>query len=775
MRVLLVEDDLQMSTLLKAVLTQKLYRVDVAFDGKAGWELAEAIEYDLILLDVMLPKLDGIQFCRRLRDRGCQTLVMMITARSTIADRVLGLNSGADDYVVKPFALPELEARIEALLRRKASTISSILRWGKLQIDPQTCEVTYDQTKLELTSKELLLLKQLIDGRVYSQSALVDQLWSLEEDPPREEAVRAHIKRLRQKLKSVEADDLIETVYGQGYRLNPLLKSAPVSLALEEKTVPTIAPFTPPRILLVTSDQEFGDRVIQEAATYPLEIISVTNTTIAQLHIRHQAPDLIVLSDEMSLPTASMRDIPVLLLANLHFDQTSLLPQRRGILYHPVTPAQILESCLDCLEPISSPIQRVMIIDDDQSILRLLRGILEEIGIQVNLLANPLRVWEELEWFAPDLLILDVQMPHIDGIHLCEAIRNDMRWAWLPILFLTNQQDLATIREIFAAGADDYITKPIEASDLTHRLSKRLTRMQQIRHQADFDALTNLPTHRRSRRMLKQLLHLAHQNHQSFCMAVLEIKELKQINQQYGYRYGNQVLQRVTNCLRQAFRNEDVIARWNGAEFIVGVHNLACREVIDWLAQILESLKHQELRSPMGTIQITFSAAVAQYPEDGSDIQALYQAAIARLKNLEHQDRIVSVSEQPSAIEVMLLHRNSEFAQEIMRSLMTRGYQSQWFQEGRAAWAALQAESPSKQRVLLLEAKLPGLNGISLLHRLKQEKRLQSTAVILLSTRPEEAEKAMDLGCFDYVTLPCPLPTLMQNLRKAFHLVSSKS
>ena len=774
MKILVVEDDHQISRVLQATLKQHLYSVDVAFDGQAGWELTETIKYDLILLDVMLPKLDGISFCKRLRDRGCQTLVMMITSRSTVADRVLGLNSGADDYVIKPFAMPELEARIQTLLRRRAFATLPILQWGKLQIDRRACEVTYDRTRLELTPKELSLLELLLDGQVYSQSAIVDQLWSLEEEPPREDAVRAHIKRLRQKLKLVEAQELIETVYGQGYRLNPQFRQVELLSSTEAQPSLTTAPrLQRSQILVVTSDQEFLDLIAQEAPNYAIQMVTATNGVIAQLQIRNQRPDLIVLAHEFGLPEPLTQGIPILLLANLHSDLTAIPDHIRGILYQPITPAQLLESCLDCLEPSQALTQRVMVIDDDQMIVRLLKSILEEYGMQVNPITNPLRIWEELESFAPDLLILDVQMPHINGIRLCEAIRNDLRWSWLPILFLTSLQDLGTIQEIFTAGADDYISKPIVAPDLLDRVSRRLTRMQHIRHQADFDPLTSLPTQQRSRRMLKRLLHLAHQNQQSMCFAVLEVKDLKQINQQYGYRYGNQVLQHISAALRQAFRKEDIIARWNGAEFIVGAYNLARSDAVDWLAQVLESLQDAELRSPVGIIAIAFSAAVAQYPDNGLEVQSLYQCAIATLKNPEHRDRVLPVDWQSSDVEVVLLHRNSKFAQDVMRSLFVRGYQSQWFQDSRSALEGLRTEAPAQKRVLLLEAKLPGLNGTASLRHLIKEQEGIST--ILLSTQAQEAEKVMELGCLDYVTIPCPIPTLMQTVQKAYCSVSSKS
>ncbi|MBE9129083.1 response regulator transcription factor [Coleofasciculus sp. LEGE 07092] len=169
----------------------------------------------------MLPKLDGISLCQRLRRSGKMTPVLMLTAKDTSSDKVMGLDAGADDYVVKPFDLPELTARIRALLRRGSSTIPPILEWERLSLNPSSCEVTYAGQPLHLTPKEYALLELFLrnSNRVLSRSIILDRLWSFD-DPPGEDAVKVHIKDLRKKLRIAGAPpDLIQTVYGLGYRL----------------------------------------------------------------------------------------------------------------------------------------------------------------------------------------------------------------------------------------------------------------------------------------------------------------------------------------------------------------------------------------------------------------------------------------------------------------------------------------------------------------------------------------------------------------------------
>lgn len=239
MRILLVEDDESIAEVLKAALTSQHYLVELATDGEVGWQLAEAFEYDLILLDLMLPKLDGISFCRQRRAKGDRTPILLLTGQDTSTNKVMGLDAGADDYIVKPFDLHELLARIRAVLRRGSSTPTLVLEWENLCLNPSNCEVTYNSQLLHLTSKEYALLELFLRNthRIFSQSALLDHLWSFEE-PPSENAVRAHIKSLRQKLKKVgAAADLIETVYGLGYRLKPLKPREPSATESSNRTV----------------------------------------------------------------------------------------------------------------------------------------------------------------------------------------------------------------------------------------------------------------------------------------------------------------------------------------------------------------------------------------------------------------------------------------------------------------------------------------------------------------------------------------------------------
>jgi DNA-binding response OmpR family regulator len=223
MRILIIEPDELTAGVLVSILSKQNYAVEVAIDGKTGWELIDVYPYDLLIIETHLPDAQGVELCQNIRSHHYQTPIILLTDHSNGHDKAIGLDAGADDYIVKPFDLEELTARIRALLRRSSITPSPILEWENLRFDPTSCEVTYGGKPLALTAKECALLELFLRNqrRVFNCNSILEHLWAYEEMPG-EEAVRTHIKGLRQKLKAVGCPaDLIETVYGIGYRLRP--------------------------------------------------------------------------------------------------------------------------------------------------------------------------------------------------------------------------------------------------------------------------------------------------------------------------------------------------------------------------------------------------------------------------------------------------------------------------------------------------------------------------------------------------------------------------
>jgi len=220
-RLLIVDDEDDFTVSLARGLREQGYATDVAADGKVALELDEVNDYDLVILDLNLPGLDGIEVCRRMRAARPALLILMLTARERLADRILGLDVGADDYLVKPFHFAELTARLRALLRRDLRVRAPFLEWRDLRLDEVGRVVWLGSRRLDLTAKEFGCLEYLLrhKGDIISQEALLEHVWDGSVNPF-SATVRMHIASLRRKLGDpADAPQYIETVTGQGYRL----------------------------------------------------------------------------------------------------------------------------------------------------------------------------------------------------------------------------------------------------------------------------------------------------------------------------------------------------------------------------------------------------------------------------------------------------------------------------------------------------------------------------------------------------------------------------
>jgi two-component system, OmpR family, copper resistance phosphate regulon response regulator CusR len=221
-RILLVEDEKKLSELVARALRQESYAVDIADDGIQGWELAQAYDYDLVLLDLMLPKLPGQELLRRIRRRNQQVPILILTARDATQEKVSNFEAGADDYLTKPFAFAELVMRVKALLRRGPMTRSSVLRVADLEVDRLTQQVRRAGKRIELTAKEYALLEYLASspGRVFSRTMIIEHVWD-QSFEGLTNIVDVYVRHLRAKVDDPFPLKLIRTVRGVGYGLEP--------------------------------------------------------------------------------------------------------------------------------------------------------------------------------------------------------------------------------------------------------------------------------------------------------------------------------------------------------------------------------------------------------------------------------------------------------------------------------------------------------------------------------------------------------------------------
>ncbi|MBW4477804.1 MAG: response regulator [Tolypothrix brevis GSE-NOS-MK-07-07A] len=648
MKILLVEDDDVLIKVLTRNLATHHYVVDTVKDGEMGWTYGSTFEYDLIVLDIMLPKLDGISLCKRFRTERYITPILLLTAQDTITAKVQGLDAGADDYVVKPFDPVELIARIRALLRRGSTNPFPLLTWGDLLLNPSTCEVTYNGRPLNLTTMEYDLLELLLRDcqHVFSAEELLDRLWS-SEDFPSEATVRSHIRRVRQKLVAAGASqDFIATMHGRGYYLKALDTEESIvrsfthsannsagssgiaasikveafsdspkhnppdtqqqylaflnetwtttkSKSLDQMTIllqavkdlqtnqlkppqqaqaqqvahklagtlgifgltktmhtarqleywlgggeplqPKHAPLMKtlvmalqqdidhttliqmsqipngqsPLLLIVSLDTEFNQSLVTVAASRGIRIEIAKSPNVAKALLTSESvldglgqdPDVILLrlpeipsesevTDQFisqvrnfweTLQTFAHRypDLPIVVMGDGGELSDRLETMRRGgklFLAAPTPPEQVIDAVVNLLRDPDIP-NKVMILDDDQDWLRTLPTLLKPWGFKVTTLADPLQFWTVLQAVTPDALVLDVNMPQINGFELCQILRSDPHWQKLPVLFLSVLTDSASQNQAFTVGADDYLCKPVMGVELANRILRRLQRV----------------------------------------------------------------------------------------------------------------------------------------------------------------------------------------------------------------------------------------------------------------------------------------------------------
>ncbi|EFA70479.1 response regulator [Cylindrospermopsis raciborskii] len=498
MKILVVEDDELIAYTLTNFLTEQNYAVELANDGKTAWDLVETYEYDLILLDIVLPKLDGISLCKKIRSSGRRVPILLLTGRDSSHDKAIGLDAGADDYVVKPCDEEELVARVRALLRRGGVNSQPVLEWRGLRLDPSSCEVTYQQDQLSLTPKEYALLELLMrnNRRVFSCGMILDHLWSYE-DTPGEDAVRTHIKGLRMKLKAAGAPhDLVETVYGIGYRLKPQENDHEEIKEGQSKPDQTIEK-------LEEIWQRFRGRVEEQVSVIETAVQNMANgkgnvdsglLTQATREAHTLAGSLgtfgLTYASELAKKIEnffqSYANLTVAEMINLQPNlQTWVKSLREEInrkndsrtnsrnqplgknINHQITPTMNKT--------------KILVVDDDLKTLELLQVLLTPWGLEIITLNHPGKFWETWEKIQPDMLILDIEMPTMSGIELCKMIRSHDQGREVPILFLTVHSNVEIVNQVFSVGADDFVSKPIIISELFNRILNRLERVRLVK------------------------------------------------------------------------------------------------------------------------------------------------------------------------------------------------------------------------------------------------------------------------------------------------------
>ncbi len=495
MKILLIEDDENLAELLRDALIHQRYVVDLATDGHTGRALAEFGEYDLIVLDVQLPDLDGITLCRRLREQNLSTLVLFLTVQDQSSSKVAGLDAGADDYVVKPFDLQELLARIRALLRRGITSSATVLTLGALHLNPQSCLVTYAEQPLTLTSKEYGLLALFLRNpqRIFSQSALIDRLWSLEGSPS-ENTVRAHIKGLRGKIKRAGGEDIIETIYGIGYRLKVKANEEVVENTMLPQPALAPAPIVPEFMATWERYRErYYDRI--EALDRAIQTIHADMPTPALLEqAQREAHTLIGSLGSFGLGTAEQlaRQVhdqlaQITLSTVLSEVETSNLLQqvqalRQALMQSPTWPYLEIAPLADRRQLV-----RLLVIKADQSQADQLAMALQQAELpsdwtlQVNITTHLLAARQAIATDPPDVVLLDLsgqQTSDEEGLRLLADL--SAQQPPIPVLISTAHDEFSDRIKVARLGAQGFLPKPIVPAQVIAAIDHIVHRTRQV-------------------------------------------------------------------------------------------------------------------------------------------------------------------------------------------------------------------------------------------------------------------------------------------------------
>ncbi|MEO7822887.1 MAG: response regulator [Gemmatimonadaceae bacterium] len=421
--------------------------------------------------------------------------------------------------------------------------------------------------------------------------------------------------------------------------------------------------------------------------------------------------------------------------------------------------------------------RRVLIVDDEPMIARALKSHLERRGLVVTALSDPLRFWRAVDETKPDLILLDLEMPKINGTELCRAVRNDRRWSELSVLFLTGHTDQERVQRMFAAGADDYIAKPFVPAELMMRIESRLTGVKAHPRPVDTDPLTGLPTAGKATELIDRFLRLARRKSDPYSIAVLQVDSFPGLASTFGRTLSDIVLREIGGLLPKSFRAEDIASWWGGDDFTIGMYGSSKEHAAIKLGQVIGKIAELDFLAGDGrSVRVTCSGGVAQFQTDGDTLAALRDEALKALHQVRQAGGAIRVGIsglKPAGVmtrrvDVVIVDDDAALVSMLRHAMESRSLRVAAFADGESAATALTGHAPEVQAaVILLDVDLPALNGLDVLRRLNADGIMRSSSVVMLTARTGERDvlAALELGATDHIAKPFSVPVLMHKVR----------
>lgn len=524
-------------------------------------------------------------------------------------------------------------------------------------------------------------------------------------------------------------------------------------------------------LLVVSQDERLVEQLAAEGVGRGVKVEGAADWMACRTALAERRPDAAVVDGDASGRMPLLREIrrqapflPCLTLIEpdlLHHEADTLLGQR--VLPKPVSATRVLDTVERILAAEPGALTRILAIDDDPVLLESLRVLLAPARAELVTETDPLRFRDALEATHPDLLLVDVEMPYLSGIEICRSVRADARWCELPVIVVSLYNDSETIHRIFAAGADDYVSKPFTGPELVTRIANRLERSRVYRSAADRDFL-GAGSRKASADGLAAMVQRARENDQELSLAVLEVRNPELRTLPTGARY--RILRGVGARIRRHLREQDVVALWGPQEFAVGVFSMDRQALARRLEQIAEEVGAEAWEGHT----VGVAAGVAQYPLDGTELQELYQAALAAAARSRAGGRRVEACtaedgqsrQSLQRVDVAVALVDPGVADPLVRRLEQEEWRVLRLDNREAALEHLAGATPKAIASLVILD-----HDLGVLEELAPDLARRSRVLLVGQASEAEILAAYDLGVHEFVPAPFNLSVLMRRVEKA--------